>query len=84
MYQLLLHLLLVIMLLAGVSGDQIVKVEIVIPPQFVPYYNWLLSFPGLPSLPKAPQRIAIPIEIGRNQPGTHSIQTHCHNPQVSP
>jgi len=33
--------------LTSSSCNQILKVEIVIPPKLIPYYDWLLSFPGL-------------------------------------
>jgi len=60
----LLLLLFVGIILATSSCNQIVKVEVMIPQQLIPYCDWLLCFPGLQSPPETPHQIEILIGIG--------------------
>jgi len=55
----LLFVLLVSIALFTSSCNHILKIEITIPLQLVPYYEWLLSFPGLGTQPE----VHPPIEI---------------------
>ena len=64
----LLLLLFISIALAASSCDQIVKVEIVIPGKLIPYYDWLLCFPGFKTLPEAPQPIDNQIGIAYKIP----------------
>ena len=59
----LLLLLLISILLVTSSCDQIIKVEIAIPQQLVPYYEWLLYFPGLQTPPEDPHPTETRISI---------------------
>jgi len=52
MKEIILLLLLIGIILMTSSCDQIIMVEIVIPRQLIPYYEWLLCFPGLQPFPK--------------------------------
>jgi len=46
MKQLILLILIVALLLLATEANQIIQVIIVVPPELVPYYEWLFSFPG--------------------------------------
>jgi len=46
------------------SCNQILKVDIVIPRELIPYYEWLLSFPVLVPPSEAPHPIEILISLG--------------------
>ena len=59
MKRIVLLLLLIAIVLVITSCNQVVKVEIMIPPKLIPYYEWLLSFPGIQTTPDDPQ----PLEI---------------------
>ncbi len=45
----LLILVLAVLLLVADNQRTTIQMMIVIPPELVPYYDWLLSFPGWPS-----------------------------------
>ena len=64
MKRILLLLLLVSIILITSSCNQILKVEIMIPSKLIPYYDWLLYFPGLHPTPEAPHPIETLIGIG--------------------
>jgi len=57
MKRILLLLLLVSIILTSSSCNQILKVEIMIPLKLIPYYDWLLCFPGFQSTPEVPHPI---------------------------
>jgi hypothetical protein len=47
MRNLLLILLIVWLLLSATLGSRILIIQLEIPPELIPYYDWLLSFPGI-------------------------------------
>jgi len=63
MMRLLLFILLISIALFTSSCNQILKVDIVIPRELIPYYEWLLSFPGLHPPSEAPHPIEILISM---------------------
>ena len=50
---LLLFILLFVILLTSACNELIISVTIIMPKKFVPYYDWLMDFPGL----REPQQI---------------------------
>lgn len=59
------HLLLIVLIITLLMGigiclrDKVIVVQLVIPEELLPYYQWLISFPGMiyPSEPPAPDQI---------------------------
>jgi hypothetical protein len=48
-------LLIIICILIGISlQGKVIRVQIVIPPALLPYYEWLRSFPGVKQNPESP------------------------------
>jgi hypothetical protein len=56
---LILSILFFVILLIIAFSDQVIRITIVLPKDFVPYYEWLIDFPGWqPALPEpAPKGI---------------------------
>ena len=63
---LLLLLLFFIIFLITPCEDQIVSITIIIPQKFVPYYDWLIDFPGWQPVPEEPIPTEIRVEYGEN------------------
>ncbi len=60
------HFLLIILLLSILTtgiylSDKVIVVQLVIPSKLLPYYDWLVSFPGLQPLPEVPEPEKIPL-----------------------
>lgn len=54
-------ILLVICILIGFSlKDKVIVVQLLIPRELLPYYEWLISFPGAKSLPTTPSQEIVP------------------------
>jgi len=54
-------IILVISILIGISlMDSVIVVQLVIPNELLPYYEWLISFPGIKPLPEPPTQEIIP------------------------
>ena len=58
MTRFLLLLIIICLTVYQISPDQILKIEIVIPGELIPYFEWLISFPGI-----APQQEENPIPV---------------------
>ena len=56
----LLMVLVITLMLRVILSDKIIYVQLVIPPELLPYYEWLISFPGIKTLPAAPSPNKIP------------------------
>jgi len=52
--KLLVLLTLVVILVLFVGGNWSLQVTIILPPALVPYYEWLVSFPGFQQVPENP------------------------------
>lgn len=63
---LVLFLLLILIFLINSCEDQIINITIVIPNEFVPYYDWLLDFPGWPPIPEDSSPSKIRMEYGKS------------------
>ena len=53
-YYLLILLLLSVLLTGIFMADKVIVVQITIPFDLLPYYEWLVSFPGLETIPVPP------------------------------
>ena len=59
---LLLILLIVFTILIGAYlPDKVIVIQLVIPEELLPYYDWLISFPGINTLPATPTPDKIPL-----------------------
>ena len=70
MKRIVLLLLLIVIVLVISSCNQVVKVEIMIPPNLIPFYEWLLSFPFYRIPPSAPQPFEIYIGMDHEKSWT--------------
>jgi len=57
----LLILVLAVLLLVADNQRTTIQVMIVIPPELVPYYDWLLSFPGWPAVDEISNPDLVPV-----------------------
>jgi len=55
--QLFLLIIVLALLLLSVGEDQIIQVIVILPPALVPYYEWLLDFPGGQPLQNEPSNM---------------------------
>jgi hypothetical protein len=45
-------IILLLLIMVAITGcDRILQIKITIPPTLVPYYDWLIKFPGLNKIP---------------------------------
>lgn len=57
-------IVLILCILIGISSitlkDKVIVVQLLIPRELLPYYEWLISFPGAKSLPTTPSQEIVP------------------------
>ena len=60
-------LLIILCIVLGITlPGKVIQIQVVIPPRLLPYYQWLISFPGLNSNPEE--------QIQENQPLYHTSE----------
>jgi hypothetical protein len=60
-YTLLIVLLLSLVITGIIFSNKVILIQIIIPRELVPYYEWLVSFPGLEPIPALPAPENVPI-----------------------